>query len=522
MMRGYRKLRSEDKLDTIASIKDQFAATTFPGFQERNLRFLLGAGASQARLILTQLLLLRFAGVAFNRSMLVAVCPGGSFSSPLPSEWREVLRKNGIPVNELKCSFAWTRYVAANLLRGVVQAAIIFLRSLREVCQRPADKSPGRVFFHDMTPANLPSAIATRGNARNIFAWYARWLDRRADLASLEHDVGGVSERLVEGIPVRSGKSFPVPDTSMGIIAYVKWSIGAIIMVLQDLVCGRWHSAILLQEASKAASVRFVDAGALPAENFFHNSSWLYRPLWTYEAESKGSKTVFYFYSTNAESFKQASGYVRQENLWQATNWPRYMVWDEWQKAFLQRVTVNNADIEVVGSIDFSDSGESCLDVAPDAIALFDVQPMRKSIYESLGIGNEYYVAETADGFLRDVSETASDLGIPIVFKRKRDVGKSVHPRYRNLVAELALTPGFHSIDPAINARNLIIRSRMVISMPFTSTALLGREMGKPSCYYDSTGRVQRDDRAAHGIPVVLGRTELSGWMQTVSCAKRG
>lgn len=522
MMRGYRKLRSEGKLDTIASIKDQFAAKQFSGLDQKNLRFFFGTGASQARLILAQVLLLRFAGVPFNRSILIAVCPGGSISSPLPSEWREVLKNNGIPLNGLKCTLAWIGSIAVSFVRGVVEAATHFLRSLRSIFRRSVDSCSARVFFHEMTSSNLPPADCGEGDTRNILTWYARWSGRLHNLNSIEHNVCGASERFVAGIPVRHGVSFPVPNTVMGLFAYLKWTVGALIIVLCDLARGHWHTALLLGEASKAAAVRFAGSNALPAENFFHNSSWLYRPLWTYEADLKGSKTTLYFYSTNVESLKWASGYVRQENLWQVTNWPRYLVWDEWQKTFLQHVTVNEPKIEVVGSIDFSDSEKSCPDMPPDSLALFDVQPMRRSIYESLGIGYEYYIAETAIGFLRDVSDAAAQLGIPIVFKRKRDVGKSVHPRYRNLVAELALAPSFHSIDPRVHARNIIRQSQMIISMPFTSTALLGREMGKPSCYYDSTGRVQRDDRAAHGIPVVLGRTELSEWMETASCGRRG
>jgi hypothetical protein len=45
--------------------------------------------------------------------------------------------------------------------------------------------------------------------------------------------------------------------------------------------------------------------------------------------------------------------------------------------------------------------------------------------------------------------------------------------------------------------------------MPFTSTALVARNLGKPSYYYDPSGIIQKDDRAAHGIPVISGFAEL-------------
>ena len=45
--------------------------------------------------------------------------------------------------------------------------------------------------------------------------------------------------------------------------------------------------------------------------------------------------------------------------------------------------------------------------------------------------------------------------------------------------------------------------------MTFTSTALVARNLGKPSYYFDPTGIIQKDDRAAHGIPVISGFSEL-------------
>jgi len=52
--------------------------------------------------------------------------------------------------------------------------------------------------------------------------------------------------------------------------------------------------------------------------------------------------------------------------------------------------------------------------------------------------------------------------------------------------------------------------------MPFTSTALLGREMGKPSVFYDPHGVLQKNDRAAHGIEIMRGPGELKSWLAAV------
>ena len=41
-------------------------------------------------------------------------------------------------------------------------------------------------------------------------------------------------------------------------------------------------------------------------------------------------------------------------------------------------------------------------------------------------------------------------------------------------------------------------------------------ELGKPSCCYDPTGLVQKDDQAAHGIEIIRGPEELKKWVKAI------
>ena len=52
--------------------------------------------------------------------------------------------------------------------------------------------------------------------------------------------------------------------------------------------------------------------------------------------------------------------------------------------------------------------------------------------------------------------------------------------------------------------------------MPFTSTALLGRELGKPTVYYDPDGLLQKEGQPAHGIEILSGPNELRVWLKAV------
>ncbi|WP_333856278.1 hypothetical protein, partial [Denitromonas sp.] len=95
-----------------------------------------------------------------------------------------------------------------------------------------------------------------------------------------------------------------------------------------------------------------------------------------------------------------------------------------------------------------------------------------------------------------------------------RNIGRTAHPRYRACAERLGTADNVVLVDPAVSAMKVIEAATVTISLPFTSTALLARQLGKPSVYYDPTGSVQTDDRAAHGIPVLSGPAELDAWLR--------
>lgn len=142
------------------------------------------------------------------------------------------------------------------------------------------------------------------------------------------------------------------------------------------------------------------------------------------------------------------------------------------------------------------------------------MQPFRVSKYQSLGLGYEYYVPQVSIKFLEDIQAVLDEFGIDMAFKRKRDIGKLAHPVYRSAVELIETEPNVISISSSVSAARLIENSLAVISMPYTSTALIAANQGIPSVYYDSSAKVVRDDCAAHGIPVLIGRHELRSWLR--------
>ena len=305
-------------------------------------------------------------------------------------------------------------------------------------------------------------------------------------------------------------------------VNFIYWGILAVVISFIDLFRGRYWHPLLLRESAYGGQIRLVKPENLATEYLFHNSNHIYRPLWTYDAEHMGSRILFYFYSTNIETFKSSCGYRLQENTWNLLSWSNYLVWDSYQANFIKRWISKYQNIYIVGSIWFSSSAKDFPELSNKKFfAVFDVQPVRDSFFQILGQSTGFYIPEVANLFIKDISEVVFHFGHNILFKRKRNIDRILHKKYWKVIFELTKLDSFLSLDPDIPAYRVIEQSEVVISMPFTSTALIGRELGKPSIFYDPVGIVQLDDRASHGIPIIVGRENLKKWVESVLISKK-
>lgn len=517
MMRGFRKLRATpDGLDLIGQVKDALSRAPFARRVPRFSRWQFGAAHAHGEWAVRQFLTVHVAGLSLHKSLLLAIgTPGGKVWHPLPGPWRAVVEASGIPVSHAASRVLWWGFIAGSYLYGCRQAAVTLFRAiLGAASSKPLT---GTAYFVGLTKETLP-APGLDGRSFDVITWYSRWDGCLADVTGYTHHLAGQSVPDVDGRSVRGAlEPVPLPAAPFSIATFAVWSLGAAAAAAVDLVLGKWWHALLLSQSTVAARAR-VEPGSLAADYLFHNSGWILRPLWTYEAAAQGSRILFYFYSTNAEAFKTPARYPLQPHTWNVTNWPHYLVWDEPQAAFIRRNVVAPAVVDIVGPIWFQSSDRPLPQIEPDSVAVFDVQPVRDFVYQVHVASKMYYTPELSSHFMRDVEATLSDSGRTIVFKRKRStVGHFIQGRYRRMVARMAARPGVLTVAPEVPAWRVIDACAAVISMPFTSTALIGRHMGKPSIYYvpdySPNDPVQADDRAAHGIPIVAGREALRCWL---------
>jgi polysaccharide biosynthesis PFTS motif protein len=481
-------------------------------------KFIFGIAAKQGELVVRQFLLAKLAGIHLGKAILYAHGKAKSkVVFPFPPKWRSVLHSHGFEVATLRSMILWNALVFRFWLYGCFSIARTLIRSSKAVANRSFLGLGRYVFFDELSAKNLPLS-SEGGISYDIVSWYQQWPDRTVQLDSICHTVQSATPCTAQGAIMQSIRSaIPQPTSIVALLRYLTWGIAAISLTAVDLLRGRWWHALMLAEASKAALARIVHEDQLARDYLFHNSGAIYRPLWTYEAEAKGSRIIIYFYSTNCESFKHTDrDPLRTYYGYQAMAWPHYLVWDQYQATFIRRVDRRNPRIDIVGSIWFS-AGVAKMPALPSrTVAVFDVQPVRDAFYNTLAIEFDYYTPTTVNQFLTDIYEILNEYNLILVLKRKREIGNLVHPSYRSTINSLAGLPNYIALDPDISAVRVIRDCKVVISLPFTSTALIGREEGKPSVYYDPNGLLQRDDPAAHGIEILQGQVELRRWLNSI------
>lgn len=519
-MRGFQSLKKAQKLDIISLLKDELSNIPLTCTVENTSSIVFGAGTPRSELILKQFLLVKVLGIKFNERLLLAANdPRMEIKHPLPPEWRIVLEKHGFKADTLRNKIEWIKFIFFYLLSGYASIVIQLFTSLKQLLFPGAKLAGNSAYFQSLAINNLPITVKDGGTSHDIITWYYRWEKRVHPIDGIYHSIEGAKTSMIDGVPIVAVPSaIPSLGNLVLLLRYFIWGVQASILSLIDIFRSRYWHALLLRESSKSGQIRLLKPESLASDYLFHNSNHIFRPLWTYDAEKMGSRIIFYFYSTNCETFKTSSGYPLQEHTWHIISWPNYLVWDKHQHDFIKRAVGNDkSEIHVVGPIWFSSSDKEIPTYdAEKSIAVFDVQPMRESRYQLLGQANGFNTPFTTNQFLQDISEITKKHNAKIVFKRKRHIGKLVHKKYYNLVEQLTQSQHFLSVDPEVDAIRLIEKSLAVISMPFTSTAILAKELGKPTIYYDPNGQIQKDDRAAHDIRVVCGKAELDEWMNDI------
>jgi len=468
-----------------------------------------------------QFLLERYLGAAFNKTIIDALVePKKSISFPLPSQWIVVLSNAGcrVKVFESLLRLGGIAFVSWSF------GCIWILKKIINSCRYSENFSGHDIKYSHLlglTATNLPP-ISPRERPYDICSWYASWPHRMLNIDAIYHDVIGAQDRFSEnGLPIQYRKNPTnciLPPREF--ISFVWWSMIASCYAITSLAFGRWVPALLFAELAKARHVRLLKKKELASEYLFPYSGNLYRPIWTYEAEEKGSPTILYFYSTCAQ-IKTHRGYEAQNFQWGPATWSRYIVWDGYQAEQLRRNLGIDITVTLATSIPFSDSEADLPEVEGFKLAVFPMSPIRKAYHIGISTLADYRNAcPNLDAqFIRDIVEVLRVVGGKGVIKSKRYSANRGLRSYSHALQSVLSEKHMVLVEPEISAARLISICNGAISIPFTSTALYARDAGIPSVFYDPTGWVHPDDHGSHGIPILRSKAELQAWVAALIVA---
>jgi polysaccharide biosynthesis PFTS motif protein len=517
-MRGYVLLRSRNELGKIFQILERVSRADYHLAITGKLSAIAG-DSRLASLAVRQCILQFYSSSDFKQKLLEHIGNANAvkFAYAMPLEVIDIVRESGIDVNVPFSRILWFLYCLKCWSKGAILSSIILFKSVvARLNGEYAVNNRGEeyIVLPGVTRNSLPSGI--NSGSYCLVAWFVdKYLPRisKSPLSSvreIRHTLKSVPDLTYQGFSIRGTDGvLPYPFTISGIAVFLKQVVISILKALASLSSGRWSEAMLMTDIVRLHQCDSVMTQHLPTAVYYNNSAYIFKPLWTYLAEKKGVHVAFYFYSTNIQRLNGSINYG-----WDIATWTKYLVWDKYQKTFLDKYSPLTVDTEVAGPVYLDDTPEDCPELPERSVAVFDVQPVRSSFYAQLGLDTEYYVPKTNCKFLQDIYEAALDTGFKVILKRKREIGRLAHPKYRKQIEILLHSEQLKEVDALMSPYKIIERVKGVICMPFTSVAHYAAEMGLPAVYYDPSAVLDQNRLdVSHGIPILNKETELSEWM---------
>lgn len=512
MMRGYHFLKKHDKLHIIEDAVQHLRECRLSIPAHSLPKALWGAAMPSAELIIRQHLSSNY--LRLNRALLIASSmPKGKVIAALPKVWRGELQQLGFEIGNWQCSLLWKLELFKYACYGTAKAIIVISESVSYKNSNNFFKQNSYIYFNDLVRNNLPADDSDQ-QSYCVINWYRRWIGKRSDVQVLRHAVPHSGVKQANSFHLEYQKN-PIPALYYfkHKLLFICWVLFTLVQQVVSIVLGYWWNLLIYQESVTASLARIQAPVLLAKEYWFHNSRF-YPPLWTYELPSKGSEAIFYFYSTNCEPFPRQDETCPFITPYSIMNWPRYIVWNMAQSSFISRCEQHIYSIEAVGPIWFSDVKVASQQLYPTTfLAVFDVPPHRTSYYQAYCMPSNYYSVDISIEFMRVVLDVASCAGIPVVYKAKRNIGKIAHPKYRSFINQCIDSKLLTVCDASLSAFSLVNHASYVVSAPYTSTALIAKNLGKPSIYFDPISIRNSTNSFISEIEIISSAASLHNWL---------
>jgi len=495
VIKGHKKLKKQKKEKFIKQIKNDLS----------NLKvFSTNDQSSIFEIQVRQFLISRLLGISFEKEMLSHIGSKNSFLYPLPATWRSQLKNYNISVSFFSGTY-FKLFCIAWFIFGFISSFSLFYESVKNSFIIPVQSYKNYSFFSNLYDINFSnhkkkSLINNFIDDGHIQRAEAIIIDNRnvVRLENYDHDIKYLR------FPFLDRKSL-FDHIEIG-IKFAALFFYAIYLAL----IGRIYYLLMFKFLTEDLFAKKSFQKNCPNFLFFHNTDYCFKPLWVYSAEKFGACSVLYYYSSNIISFDEYH-HVGISIM----NWNKILVWSIDQKKYLERAMQLKTNLEIHSPLNFfyyeSDQNpQSYFHKEKKNILIFDVQPQRPLALSCLGFENNYYSYENSKKFINEIILLSKNNEFHLIIKRKRNTILA-DKRYLNLIKNNSLDSRITEADPLHAPEDLIPYADLVISMPYTSTALVARHLKKPSVFYDATGSLT--DSLYNDIEIISSQSSLESWM---------
>jgi len=299
----------------------------------------------------------------------------------LPPTWRKKLQELGIPIKKSSSTLLWISRILQLYVAGVFRALKLLYWAWMTRVSVP-DESYSVIFIPK-------SDMIGRDVSTNNYDFLSTFLVSPAHLKEECHTwvvLNSKPQVFPKNISI-SKYGLPSLPTILSRIIFSYQLFSRIISDFIFITMGEWWRAILQDERIIYCYMQGIKSDSFASSYVFTSANLLVRPLWTYQAEAKGSRIMLVFISTNFYTFTHSKNTDCPVNVGlRSMTWPTYGVWGQSQREYLVFAGHINAEYIEMGAVGSSDDLGKSIILPENTLVLFDVSPIRNIFLAERGI----------------------------------------------------------------------------------------------------------------------------------------
>ena len=391
----------------------------------------------------------------------------------------------------------------------IISSIIIFLKFLFNKKFKFKDNSMYLFGFPTMATNFDPV-----GN--NFMNWIL--MNKDSDIKSIYYNstvkTSEITHKNINIIPTTNDALFIRLNSKQYIHFTIWFIIAATYSLFNFLFCKWWH-LYLLPETLKFKYLLILNKSHLPKKIYFTLGNLVYRPMWSYALEYLGKDVILINYGPSISGVNYKKKLIHYPGFLTQTWNNRYEYSFEYIN-YLKQKLLFKFKYKLHANIFWLDyEKEINIKSKMKKVTVFDSTPFSLDHQLSRLYFNQLGDENFAIKFIKDIAELAESLNIFLIIKQKKFTDNQISLKYRSYLNMLESHKNILRIEN-ISATRLIYKSDAIITYPFTSAAIIAKNLKKRVCFYKPMRKQYTDSVQSLGIHICYSKIQLKNWLKNI------